>query len=201
MIKTYSLSKDSNTKLSANFTVKEFKCNDNTDKILIDIDLVNLLQKIRTHFNKPVTINSAYRTPTYNKKVGGASNSQHLKGTAADIVVSGVSPVIVAMYAEEIVAGGVGLYDNFVHIDTRSVKYRWIMLNNTQQAVSKMLPTIRQGISNSSYAVKLLQRKLGLSQSGTIGDNTTKAIKEFQAANKLVVDGVVGIKTWSELYA
>ncbi|SFB33739.1 Putative peptidoglycan binding domain-containing protein [Amycolatopsis marina] len=41
--------------------------------------------------NKPMTINSGFRSKSHNSKVGGASNSQHLYGIAADFVSSGVS--------------------------------------------------------------------------------------------------------------
>ena len=127
MIKEYSKAKDGETKLSANFKVKEFACKDGSDKILISTELVEVLQKIRTHFGKPVNINSAYRTETYNKKVGGVSSSQHLYGTAADIVVSGVKASDVANYAETLLpnSGGIGRYSNFTHVDVRDKKSRW----------------------------------------------------------------------------
>ena len=126
-VKTYSLKKDGNKKLSANFTVSEFKCNDGSDKILIDTELVDLLQKIRNHFGQPVTINSAYRNATYNKKIGGASSSQHVKGTATDIVVKNTKPEAVAQYVEFLMPkkGGIGLYSNFTHVDVRSNRARW----------------------------------------------------------------------------
>jgi len=144
-VKTYSLKKDKNVSLSKNFKVSEFKCNDGSDKILIDTELVMVLQKIRNHFGKPVTINSAYRTSSYNKKVGGVSNSQHVKGTAADISVSGVNPKEVAQYAEYIMPnkGGIGLYDSaksgrFVHVDVRSNRSRWT--NYGKEAVVSGFP-------------------------------------------------------------
>lgn len=124
-IKEYSLVKNGNDKLSDNFTVKEFRCKDGSDKILIDNNLVEILQNIRNHFNKPVSINSAYRTVEHNKKVGGSSKSYHLKGMAADIVVSGVKPLEVAKYAENIGVLGIGLYDTFTHVDTRTTKSFW----------------------------------------------------------------------------
>ena len=127
MVKTYSVRKDGNTKLSANFTVSEFACEDGSDKVLIDTDLVEILQKIRDHFGEPIIINSAYRSASHNRKVGGVSNSQHVKGTAADIVVSGVAPVEVAKYAEYIMPnkGGIGVYYGFVHVDVRTSRSRW----------------------------------------------------------------------------
>ena len=127
MVKTYSVKKNGSLKLSNNFTVKEFACKDGSDTVLIDSALVDLLQKIRDHFGKPITINSAYRNATYNKKIGGVSNSQHVYGTASDIVVQGVKPEEVAKYAEYLMpkTGGIGLYSNFTHVDVRSNRSRW----------------------------------------------------------------------------
>ena len=126
-IKVYSLSKDGDKKVSQNFRVKEFRCKDGSDVIFISPELVTILQKIRTHFGKAVTINSAYRTSAYNKKVGGATYSQHLYGMAADIVVKGVNPKDVSAYAETLLpkSGGIGIYATFTHIDVRKTKSRW----------------------------------------------------------------------------
>jgi uncharacterized protein YcbK (DUF882 family) len=127
MLKAYSKKKDGNKKLSANFKVKEFACTDGSDPIFIDTDLVNVLQKIRNHFGKAVTVTSAYRTPGKNKAVGGTTYSQHLYGMAADIKVLGVTPKKVAAYAEELLpgTGGIGIYKTFCHIDVRVTKARW----------------------------------------------------------------------------
>ena len=126
-IKAYSKAKDGNKKLSANFKVKEFACTDGSDPIFIDTELVNILQKIRNHFGKSVTITSAYRTPTKNKAVGGETYSQHLYGKASDIKVKGVAPKTVAAYAEKLLPqkGGIGIYSTFVHVDVRTTKARW----------------------------------------------------------------------------
>ena len=125
-IKAYSLKKDGNLKLSSNFKVKEFACQDGSDPIFIDSELVSVLQKIRNHFGKAVTITSAYRTPTHNKNVGGTTYSQHLYGKAADIKLQGIAPKDVAKYAETLLdEGGIGIYNTFTHIDVRSTKSRW----------------------------------------------------------------------------
>lgn len=125
MIKEYSMKTQANSKLTKNFTVKEFACNDGSDLVLIDSELVDILQKIRDHVKKPVHINSAYRTPSYNKKIGGASKSQHLEGKAADIRIDGETPERVAEIAEYYGADGIGLYNTFTHIDTRGITARW----------------------------------------------------------------------------
>ena len=74
--------------------------------------------------DKPMIINSGYRTPSHNKKVGGASGSQHVYGKAADIVVRGVKPSEVYRQADKLF-NGVGKYNTFTHVDTRSYKVRF----------------------------------------------------------------------------
>lgn len=126
-VKAYSKKKEGNVKLAANFKVKEFACKDGSDPVFVAPSLVEILQLVRNHFGKAVTINSAYRTPTYNKKVGGATYSQHQYGTAADIKVKGITPKEVANYVETLIpnTGGIGIYSNFTHIDVRATKSRW----------------------------------------------------------------------------
>ena len=133
-IKQYSLAKDGAALLAPGFRVREFRCKDGSDEILVDEALVLLLQCIREHFGKPVTITSGYRTAAHNAAVGGAKSSQHLLGRAADIRVQGVSVEDVAAYAESLMPdwGGVGRYPvkagratGWVHVDTRADKARW----------------------------------------------------------------------------
>lgn len=52
---------------------------------------VHVLEPVRAHYGRPITVLSGYRAPAVNKLVGGAATSQHVKGEAADFVVSGVS--------------------------------------------------------------------------------------------------------------
>lgn len=115
-----------NIKVSENFRVKEFACKDGSNVVIINEELVRILQDIRNHFAKPVIINSAYRTPSWNKHVGGTTESYHMVGMAADIVIRGISSTEIAKYASEIMdRGGVIKYTNFVHVDVRTTeKYR-----------------------------------------------------------------------------
>ncbi len=148
VIRKYSKSKNGDQQLSLNFTVKEFACKDGSDAIWIDEDLVALLQKIRDYFQAPVTINSGYRTAAYNAKIGGAKNSQHMLGMAADIVVTGITPIAVAQYAEHLGAKGIGLYSDFVHLDTRKgAKSRWI--NKGKEVVVSGFPGYQKAAEGS----------------------------------------------------
>ena len=76
-IKQYSLKADGSRRLAPSFTVREFRCRDGSDVVMIDESLVVLLQCIREHFGKPITITSGYRTAAHNKSVGGAKSSRH----------------------------------------------------------------------------------------------------------------------------
>lgn len=134
----FSLSKEGEKAVSKNFKVKEFRCKDGSDEILVDVGfVVNYLQKIRDHFGVPVVVNSAYRTETYNQKVGGAKSSYHMQGRAFDIAVSGNTPQIVARYAQSLGINGVIQYDSFVHIDSRTSIYHAINHNGKATVVNK----------------------------------------------------------------
>lgn len=206
MVKTYSVKTQGNLKLSANFTVKEFACKDGTDSVLIDTTLVELLQKIRDHFGKPITITSAYRTPEHNRKVGGSSGSYHVKGMAADIKIAGVSAVEIAYFAQT-VANGVGVYyygnTDFVHVDTRASRTFWLCAQSGRYEYYHvdLMPVIRKGTNvGKTAAVKFVQKKLGLPVDGQFGKNTEDKIKEFQKAHGLTADGIVGMNTWKAMF-
>ena len=126
-VKVWSRAKDGTKKLSANFQVREFACADGSDAVVVSPALVEILQKIRTHFGVPVDVNSGFRTGSHNRKVGGAEYSFHLYGTAADIAVRGVDPKTVYAYAETLLGnrGGLGLYGWGIHVDVRPEKGRW----------------------------------------------------------------------------
>jgi len=85
--------------------------------------LWKLLNVINAHFGKGVYVNSGYRDPKYNARVGGVPNSQHLYGKAADIHVPGIKPSVVQSYARSLHAGGVGSYSTFTHVDVGPVRY------------------------------------------------------------------------------
>lgn len=137
MIREYSLRRDGDLQLSPHFRLGEFASKDGSDKVLVDDALVELLEAIRAAAGGAVTINSAYRSPAHNAAVGGVSSSQHLYGRAADIVVSGASPLLVGQIAEYYLdrRGGIGVYQTFTHVDTRAIRSRWDQRSGKQIVV------------------------------------------------------------------
>lgn len=121
--------------LTSNFQLPEFASKDGAffpDEVKENlIELAENLQVLRDHFNETITINSGYRSPAHNERIGGVKNSFHVKGMAADIVVNNVKPYIVAKQIELLIAygkmkqGGVGIYNTFVHYDIRGYAARW----------------------------------------------------------------------------
>ncbi len=122
-----SMAQEGGKNLSPHFKVREFACADGSDAVFVAEELVSVLEKIRTHFQKAVIVTSAYRTPAHNKAVGGEERSQHLYGLAADIVVRDTRAKDVADYAETLLkhTGGIGRYATFTHVDVRGSKSRW----------------------------------------------------------------------------
>ncbi len=83
--------------------------------------LLDALETIRAQVNRPVRIVSGYRCPPHNRAVGGAANSRHMHGDAADVYVEGVTPAqlraIVIKHCPEI--HGIGVGQTKFHIDAR----------------------------------------------------------------------------------
>ena len=114
------------------FKKSEFKCKCgrycNGYPAEIDLGMVSIADAVRARLGVPVTVNSGLRCRQHNANVGGATNSQHLYGTAADLgCPSGVTPQKMYDIAEDIMGntGGLGLYSWGIHIDSRSTKARW----------------------------------------------------------------------------
>ncbi|MBR4077514.1 MAG: peptidoglycan-binding protein [Oscillospiraceae bacterium] len=88
---------------------------------------VRKLDAFRERVGEPVYINSGIRCPEHNEAVGGAKDSRHLYGDAADIRCDGKTPEQLYAIADEIFHdGGVGLYDWGIHVDDRGHRARWV---------------------------------------------------------------------------
>ena len=86
-----------------------------------------MLEDVRDHFGKPVSIYSGCRCDKYNKYVGGSKGSKHKQGRASDIGVKDTPPSEVYNYLVNKYPGkyGIGNYATFTHIDTRANQARW----------------------------------------------------------------------------
>lgn len=120
------------------FTIDEFKCRCGKCKLPENVpsdELIDTLCEIREHYKAPIIINSGYRCPTHNAKVGGAKSSQHTIGSAVDFIVKGVKTADVHSFVLEKYGDkpyGIAIkhnyndaYKGFVHLDTRGKKARW----------------------------------------------------------------------------
>lgn len=137
--------------ITNNFKVAEFMCKDGTDNILVNIDLVLILQKLRDKYGA-IKVVCGYRTEQYNLKCGGATKSLHLSGNAIDF-----TPInckgnkteqlieIARLLENDYNIKGIGLYTNrpveFIHFDSRENKTFWLN-NNTQQEYIKTFNNI-----------------------------------------------------------
>lgn len=182
-VKTYAKSQD--IKLTKNFSTYEFRCGIGSPcscpTTLIDEKLVEYLQKIRDHFGKPITITSGYRCPTYNARpdVGGSYGSRHTKGQACDFCIHGVEPLKIAQYAESIGIKGIGLYDTFVHIDTRSAKSFWYSSNQYPRTSFGKYSKTETAAAATGYSlnqfIREVQNALGVTVDGIVGPETINA--------------------------
>lgn len=121
--------------LTTNFSLYEFACRDGTpvpEKYIDNVkELATNLQVLRDYLGESVHINSSYRHPAYNKKIGGKPASQHLTASAADITTKSKTPKQLAAVIEKLIAekkmkqGGLGIYPGFIHYDIRGIKARW----------------------------------------------------------------------------
>lgn len=80
--------------------------------------LLSMLDEVRHIAGVPMVITSAYRDPEHNRRVGGASNSAHLRGTAVDIRVhDGRSRYLILAAAIQVGFHRIGVGNTFIHLD------------------------------------------------------------------------------------
>lgn len=112
--------------ISKNFKLREFACKGGTQEVKVHAEMIAKLQLLRERVGKPIIINSGYRTPEHNKRVGGSPTSYHMQGMAVDISIpSGWTVDRIAKLAKDIGFRGIGKYKNFVHLDVRPSVTEW----------------------------------------------------------------------------
>ena len=119
--------------LSKNFSRSEFACKGTNccgHSAPVHPELISALQDLRDQLNLPLSITSGFRCNRHNESVGGATQSFHTLGMAADVTCpDGVTAEDLAQAAETIPSfqqGGIGIYPSWVHLDVRTAgKARW----------------------------------------------------------------------------
>lgn len=113
------------------FNTAEFESRDGKPspygETVVKPELIVRLNAIRTAFGKPIIVTSGYRSPEHNKVVGGVKNSTHVQGIAADIQPKNLTDLdelytLVEKFNKD---GGIGRYNDFIHVDVRGVAARW----------------------------------------------------------------------------
>jgi len=111
-------------KLTENFRLYEFECTHQDHRhVKLSKNLVIKLQELRYELSRPMIITSGYRCEERNRQVNGSPNSQHLRGTAADISIRNQSKSIeeIAELAKDIGFTGIGYYNTLIHLDVRKL--------------------------------------------------------------------------------
>lgn len=113
------------SRLGRNFSRSEFACKGDlccNHSAPVDPVLIEGLQALRDRIKRPIRVLSGFRCRTHNAEVGGAVESFHTLGQAADITVDGLTPAELAAEAEkvpEFAKSGIGTYAGWLHVDTR----------------------------------------------------------------------------------
>ena len=101
------------------FTYEEFDSPDvQGSGQMMSKKLLNILDKVREEFGKPITINSGYRTLAHNESVGGTEKSSHLKGLAVDIACNNSRDRFIL--TSLLIGSGItrlGIAKTFIHAD------------------------------------------------------------------------------------
>lgn len=104
----------------ANFTFKELvKTDTGLDNIPNDMNILSnlcrlaaFLQIIRNELQLPIIVNSAYRSPEVNAKVGGVASSYHAKGLATDIKCADMDKLLAVLHSHLMDIDQLGIYYN-----------------------------------------------------------------------------------------
>lgn len=114
--------------LSAHFSKAELACHC-CAQLIVDPGLIDALEQLRGLAGKPIKIHDGYRCPAHNEQAGGVANSEHTRGLAADIEITGLSlqeMYALALQVPAFLEGGIGAYDGgFLHVDVRQHAARW----------------------------------------------------------------------------
>ncbi len=123
-----------NLQVTKNFNMSEMEFYSKVPPNLLDNakEVLTNIQVLIDALGAPMTIMSGYRSPERNAAVGGATKSQHMEGNAVDLQCKTKTPLEMYNMVEKLIKegkmkqGGLGIYDGWIHYDTRKAgKARW----------------------------------------------------------------------------
>lgn len=114
----YCWSSGDSIQFTKNFNSDEFEC-PGSDEHKILKELVDKLQQLRDKYGKSITITSGYRSPEYNAKIGGVTNSQHILGRAVDITGKDLNKLYDLCLEIFNAVGDGRKKGKFIHVDQR----------------------------------------------------------------------------------
>ena len=128
--------------LSAHFSTREFTCHC-CGHAIVSGRLVQGLEQLRQLAARPILVHDGYRCRAHNEEVGGTANSEHTRGTAADIEIPGMSlqqMYELALGVPQFSGGGIGVYDGgFLHLDVRSHSARWARVRGQYVGIHQLV--------------------------------------------------------------
>lgn len=111
------------------FKLAEFACKcgrAECDAVPVKMELLGMMNDLRAQWGKPLVITSGVRCAVHNVAVGGAADSQHMLGCAADIKVdSFLTSEGIKALARKLGFNGIGLGDRFIHLDIGPLQREW----------------------------------------------------------------------------
>ena len=216
-IEVKKLPKSSKLALSRNFKASEFKCNGKNccTEIIFAPEVIERLQWMRDRCKKAIALHSGYRCEKHNKAIGGVSKSKHILGFAADLKTpKGMTLDEFAALAESAGFRGVLKYTDreFIHVDVRETKPYYGLTKTGDSFRSQktfggkieLNPGVKPKVTIKQRSTRLVNvlwiqfqlKKAGFEVGtidGVFGAKTLRAVKDFQAARGLTVDGICGM--------
>lgn len=131
--------------VSEHFKAGEFMCNrplNPPEPTPISVETVERLELLRAEacdflgHDAPVHLNSFYRNSPHNKAEKGASNSKHMLGCAADIVITGMRTEKLVELAYKVGFRRIGKAKTFIHVDTDEGEAYWCYLKTGTRTMS-----------------------------------------------------------------
>ena len=173
---------DASMQVAANFTLGELMQLWKGPYGAYQVHMVEKLQQLREATGGALYINSGYRSPKYNKSVGGANYSRHMFGDAADMRSGAVSLNSLKSRCQAMGADYIGMYTNHIHCDWRHAPVEERFFGPAVNAFAARSPARPFGDS-STYAAEIITSANGVTVETSGFDEGEPVIEWFAFDN------------------